>query len=126
MKNIGVLMKKKSNLIFTVLLGASLLAPTGMQAHPFIDNVITWFGSALGAGFGWELGSAVGKGTAHHLGEMIHPDLKKPLIVLTIVGAAVYIVYESRKGSARSDEREKNPKRVLSCANKKCSHRNCK
>ena len=116
-------MKKNINLFATLILTLGLMAPSAIHARGFVDNFLGWFSTGAGASAGIEVGRAAGKGVAHHVGEMIPDNLKKPLIVVGLVGLVAYLIYANREESNHPRAKQS---RVRSCSNKGCSHKKCR
>lgn len=117
-------MKITTRLLATTVLISSLIAPSVIQANDFVDNFLGWFSTTAGASAGMEVGKAAGKGIAHHTGEMIPNNLKKPLIIAAAVGLVVYLIYANREETP-NHHRKAHP-RCRACSNKGCPHTKCK
>jgi len=113
-------MNKNLNLFTTLVLVIGLIVPTGAHAAGFLDNVTNWFGASFGATVGYK----VGEGVAHHAGEMIPQNFRKPLAIAVIVGIVGLIIYANYEKSSNKNKRKNQ--RAQSCANQGCSHKKCK
>lgn len=122
-ENLGVRMKKNVNILATLVLAFGLTAPAGIQAAGFFQNAAEFFGYTAAGSAGVEIGSAAGRGAAHHIGEMIPKGARGPIAVIGVAAVVAYLIYASREDSSAKN---RNTRRAKSCSHKNCSSTDCK